>query len=726
MWGRAKDPWRRLRVGSRRRLAIVVLLAPIAFVLLVAVSAPLWLKLTPTLHLNPPSGGDSIVIGADGTEIARVSTGTRLELLGDGPVPKNIKMAVIASEDARFYSHVGVDPIGLGRAVYSNLRGRPIQGASTITQQLVRNETSIGTKQTISRKAIEAMFALRLETQHDKEWILHRYLDTVWLGNSQRGAATAARSWFGVSIEDLNIGQAASIAATLPCPEACNPVDHPVKAEERRQRLIDILERSGELSRAQVAKARVKPELVYVELPRTSTGDRWVLDTVRRELLAAGVAGFTDDGQWPGGLRIVTTIDPKVQTASSSSVLDVLGRPGSSALDLEAAVAVVEPGTGKLRAIIGGRDFETRQVNIALGRRGGGSGRQGGSTAKTFAVVAAMEAGLDSKHTVAAAMQVKIGNSTVTNADWANWGSISIDTAARHSVNTAFVNLATELGPDRVADVATRLGVRMPSTVDERVVLGLIETDPVAMAGVYAALAADGYWVAPYVVEQAVRDGQVLYKHKAKAHQAVTPEVAQATVQVLRDVVRYGTGYRASTTIDGRRVDTFGKTGTTNNSADTWFVAANSALAAAVWIGNPVGNKPTRPVPGFETASGGAAPAKIWHDIMTASLVGPVASLSAPERAFTPSRRPATSTIDATDPSMGLPTDGSAPGDTSTGDTSTGDTSTGDTSTGGTGDGSNPASTPQTPGDSGGVPRPATGGGSSGESASSGGATTTP
>jgi penicillin-binding protein 1A len=625
-----------MRLRAFTRISILIATAA----LLIALTSPLWLKLTPTLNLNPPSGGETVLLAVDGSEIARVSSGTSLLLLPENKeLPVNLVSALLLSEDRRFYSHSGVDPIGLGRAFISNLRGLPVQGGSTITQQLVRNQTSIGTQRTLSRKAIEALFALRLEASSDKEWILRRYIDTVWLGNGIRGMQTASKEWFSLDASQLSLGQSASIVATLPCPETCNPIRFPEKAEPRRQRLLDALEASGDYSAEQIRAARLPLTFSYTKPVRTATGDSWVLDTVRRELASKNFPGF-ESGQWPGGLVIQTTIHPLTQSSAQAAVLKVMGDPASRATSLDAALAVVQPGTGALQAIIGGRDFSSSEVNIALGRSGGGSGRQGGSTAKTFGVIAALEAGYDGDMLLDAPMQVLVGDKQVTNSDWLPYGSITLASAAKHSVNTAFINLTTQLGPDSVADVATRLGVLTPKGQDERVVIGVVETSPIALAGAYAAISAKGLWVEPHIVTKVFHDSLLLYQAKPTKRQAISPEVAAGTIQILRNVTKYGTGYRAAFRHQGVAVDIFGKTGTTNNAADTWFAGSTSSSAAAVWIGNPKGVSRTSAVPGFESASGGAAPAQIWNELMRNSSITAPLPLFAAERPYTTSSRP--------------------------------------------------------------------------------------
>jgi membrane peptidoglycan carboxypeptidase len=597
-----------------------VLLAIFAYL-----SAPLWSYLiVGNPVLASPDGGTTVVLDINGEELARVATAVDFITL-QGDVPVNVERVILGTEDRRFYEHNGVDPRGLLRALVSNVRGQPIQGGSTITQQLVRNETEVGTQRTLSRKVNEMLNAWRLEGAKDKDWILRRYLDTVWLGDGIRGVESAAYAWYRKPASDLTLGEVAMISATLPCPEACNPLSHPGVAETRRQEVLDRLSRANLLTGEELASART-PSPVFSAPARVTTGDRWVLDTVRRELQQRGFATFTD-GSWPGGLTIHTTIDASTQQAATAAIYDTLGNPSSADADVEAASVALDPTSGGIRAIIGGRDFNLRQVNAALGDRGGGSGRQGGSTAKIFALVAALESGRDATTLLSAPSAVDVGGKPVRNYDARSWGRISLRTATTWSVNTAYVNLAVAIGPDKIRDVAERFGLDWPDSVDARAVIGVHDTDPLQMASVMATLANGGTRVEPHIVDRVERDGRSVLVHESSRRQVVTPRVAAAALSLLTKVVSEGTGTRAAVSVRDAagvfmRVPVAGKTGTTNNNADAWFVGTTPDLSAAVWIGNPSGSVPLGDVAGYGTATGGRVPAIIFSAIMETALTG--------------------------------------------------------------------------------------------------------
>ena len=609
-------------------------MAGISFVL----SAPAVIGLVvPAVELQAPLIGDSIILARDESLLA-----TAASPVAHVPVTStavNLELAMVTAEDIRFHDHRGVDLVGLVRSVINNARGLPVQGGSTITQQLVRNETGIGRQRSIERKLREIVLAVRLERSHDKDWILRRYLNTIWLGNGTQGAGTAAQAWFGVPVEQLSLGQAAAIAVTAPCPERCNPVTNPDENERRRQLLLDIIATEELASPDEIAEARTPSTLTYTKPVRRSSGDPWVLDSVRRELRAAGLPGF-EDGAWPGGYIIRTGIDPNTQRIATESIASVLGDPTISATSLEAASSFIDPATGEVRAIVGGRDFSIRQVNAALGVRGGGSGRQGGSTAKTFALIAALERGFDADSLIDAPYRVDINGKPVYNSDGRSWGSITLATATARSVNTAFINLATLVGPAEVGEVARRFGVTVPSTLDERVAIGVLETDPLAMASVMATIANDGIRHTPHLVVSVEAGDRILFTTPVDPERVIDVRVAQRAQQILRGSVRNGTGWRANLYDEDRRIDVIGKTGTTNNAADTWFIGATSQLAGAVWIGNAHSNTATAAVPGFEYAAGGEAPAEIWRRTVQGALVLPVEALSAAERPFVYSPRP--------------------------------------------------------------------------------------
>lgn len=584
----------------------------------VVLTAPIWVRAIPAVDLNAPDGGDVVVLAADGTEIGRVATATNLVPLPAGDLPSTLTTVIVRNEDKRFYQHSGVDLRGTARAFLVIARGGSLQGGSTITQQLIRNETGIGMSRNLWRKAREAVLAWRLETQHDKQFILGRYMNTVWLGQGTRGVESASQAWYGIPSSELTLAQAAQIAASIPCPEACNPIAHPVAAEARRQLVLNTLLDNSAFSATAIRDARTAP-VTLTASPRTTTGDRWVLDTVRRELKANGVAGFTGS-DWGSGMTVRTTIDPVAQIAAVSAIRRALGDPAGQVSSLEAAAAFLDPSSGELRAIVGGRDFQNRQVNIALGTRGGGSGRQSGSTAKVFALLAGLGQGMSADTLIDAPSQVDVNGKPVTNHDSRNWGRIPLDLATRWSVNTAFINLTNTVGPLKVTEVARAFGVPAPLDGDARVTLGVVETDPLTIAAAYASLTNKGEWIQPHIVRSVTRDGKILFRTNVDKRQIVSESVAAQAVDILRGVVRNGTGSRATMFSGGSRVDVFGKTGTTDNGADTWFAGSTSSIAGAVWVGNALGNTAVSYIPGFGAAYGGGAPTQIWVDTIKAGL----------------------------------------------------------------------------------------------------------
>jgi penicillin-binding protein 1A len=589
------------------------------------VTAPFWsFLIVGNPILASPNGGTTLILDVNGDELATVATGVDFVTL-QGDVSDNLERVILATEDRRFYQHNGVDPRGILRAAVSNLRGQAVQGGSTITQQLVRNETLVGRDRTFIRKINEMLNAWRLEGAEDKDWILRRYLDTVWLGDGIRGVESAAYAWYRKPAVELSIGEVAMISATLPCPEACNPLSHPVEAESRRQEVLDRLSRSGLFTIEEINVARAPSPLFSAPL-RVTTGDRWVLDSVRRELQRLGFEGF-NEGVWPGGLIIHTTIDARAQKAANDATFDTLGDPLTNDIDVEAAVVAIDPSTGGIRAIVGGRDFNLRQVNSALGKLGGGSGRQAGSTAKIFALIAALESGYNSSSILFAPQSVNVGGKPVNNYDGRSWGRITVKTATTWSVNTAFVNLALSLGPNKIRDVAKRFDVQWPVKVDARAVIGVHSTDPLQMASVISTLANGGIRMDPHLVDRVERDGRIVLVHESAATRVTSPEIASTTLALLENVISEGTATRAAVSVRDssgifRRVPIAGKTGTTNDNADAWFVGTSPRLSAAIWIGNPVGSVPLGDVAGYGNATGGRVPAIIFSSIMKATLSG--------------------------------------------------------------------------------------------------------
>jgi membrane peptidoglycan carboxypeptidase len=544
----------------------------------------------------------SQVLGINGEVIATIRTIERFEPVHEGKLPDKLSKLVVAVEDTRFYNHQGVDLIGLGRAVYTNLaEGGVIQGGSTITQQVVKNDV-VGSRRSYVRKVKEALLALRLEQERSKDDILRRYLDVAYFGDGVRGAQATAKAWFGVDAENLTLAQAALLVAVLPSPASYSPFEYPERAESRRQLVLDIAATTGSFKDSEISSART--ELLIPNRPGgdsiVKTEHAWVLDSVRGELrrLAPEIDLLA------GGYIVQTGIDLGIQTRSEKAIMKYLSNedmPNGAFIALDAA-------SGEVRAVVGGVDHTVSQVNSALGSLGGGSGRQSGSSFKPVVLAAALDAGWSLEDRVEAPALIQLpGREPAYNYDGRNWGRTTLRNATTWSINTAYMNLAEQVGIENVKQMARKLGLD-PLSNGVEIAIGTDETSPLAMAAAYATFADNGRWHSPHFVVAVERNGELLWSPIIETRQVVTPEVARQIESALQEVVKKGTGSRAR--VNGVAIS--GKTGTTDNFADAWFTGWGEGLVGSSWVGHIEGLVSMRSVPGWGSISGGSLPAQIW------------------------------------------------------------------------------------------------------------------
>ena len=607
------------------------------------------------LELVPPDrvAQTSLVLDADGRTVAALHGPEDRTAVPLGEVSRWMRLAVVDTEDARFWRHGGVDWLAVARAAARDLeRRRVVEGGSTITQQYVKNSYVSG-ERTLRRKLAEAGHAWGLEERNGKRAILEAYLNTVYFGQGAYGVEAAAQTYFSTGADRLSLTQAALLAGMIRAPAAYDPFRHPRAARARRASVLARMERNGHLRRAVRARAAAAPlglrpgdPAVAGKARRPGRGDRagaqrapwfvgWVLDQLldpadrRFDVLGTSRKARTDR-VFTGGLRITTTVDLEAQAAAERAVAAVAGRRGR---DPYGALVAVEPGTGAVRAMVGGRswwdDARFGRVNLATGA--GGGGRPAGSAFKAFALVAALERGIPPEAVFAAPDRLVVGRGgrgpawRVANYEGHGFGKATLRTATALSINTVYAGLLLRLGggdADRgaraVVETAARMGVGSPLRAVPSAVLGTGEVTPLEMAAAYATLAAKGRRAAPFGVARITgADGRVLYQARPGADQAVKPAVAAIAADVLRGVVDRGTGVRGRI---GRPAA--GKTGTTQDHADAWFVGFTPSLATAVWVGYPQGQVPMVPPRTGSRVSGGTWPAAIWSGFMRAALAG--------------------------------------------------------------------------------------------------------
>jgi len=503
-------------------------------------------------------------------------------------------------EDRRFYHHNGIDPLGLSRALLLDLRARRwVAGGSTISQQTAKIVYT-NQQRTMSRKLTELIDAAGLEKSLTKQEILQLYLNRIYLGSGAYGVDGAARVYFGTSARQLTLAQAAMLATLTRAPSVFSPRRDLLRAQQRASLVLDSMVDNGAISESEATEARAHPAVI---IDRASVDARnYFLDTAADE--ATKMA--TVNGVAPSADMIVhTTLEPKVQEAARLAALRTLGKYGKKNRTSEAAVVVMKP-DGAVSALIGGVDYRDSVFNRVTQAH-----RQPGSAFKPFVYLAALEDGLSPWET-RDDEAVDIGGYHPTNFGGKYYGTLTLADALAHSVNTITVNLAQEIGVPKVVAAAKRLGITSPLEANASLALGTNEVTPMELTAAYAAFANGGYRVTPYLVTQVDISGKLVYQRQApKPQRVIDEQVDRDLTAMLYGVVIGGTGGYAS--LHGR--EAAGKTGTTQDSHDAWFVGFTTDYVAAAWVGND-DSSPTRGV------TGGTLPAYIWRDTILAAEQG--------------------------------------------------------------------------------------------------------
>jgi 1A family penicillin-binding protein len=631
--------------------------------------------LVAALELNQLSER-SVVYDRDGGVLAVLHVEENRSPVVLRDIPAHVVTAVLDVEDDHFYEHGGVNLRSILRAALTNAEAGGVkQGGSTITQQLVK-QSLLTPQRDIGRKAKEAVLAVRLEQQMTKDEILERYLNTVYLGNGAYGIQAAAEKYWGISAKDLTVEQGALLAGLIRNPVGYDPFRRPELARSRRDLALDRMVVRGHLPAAEAAR------LKKVALPKTAfdpvetkDSDYYFLEEVKQRLLDDTRLGDTAQERYNalfrGGLRIETTYDPRLQALAKAKVdekiPDTKGR-------FTAALVSVEPSTGAVRAMVSGRKQEAARYNLATGR--GGSGRQPGSSFKGIVLLAALEHGISPQDSINGSepcpvrvQGVKPNPYLPDNYEGSRGGVMPLEQATAKSLNCAYVRLGLSLDDnpyksmDKVAEMARRMGISIPDdgNYGPSIALGAKEVTPLEMASAYGTIANDGVRHQPYFVERVLdRSGKEVLKGKDDGKRVVDANVARTATSVLRKVVESGTGTKA------RQRDRVvaGKTGTSQEWRDAWFVGYTPQLATAVWMGNPLSQDSMKNVGGIRV-TGGSYPAATWGAYMAEAMKGqPVLKFTEPDlKAFgkptgvkmskaagggTPTVKPSATTVPAT------------------------------------------------------------------------------
>jgi penicillin-binding protein 1A len=498
-------------------------------------------------------------------------------------IPQSLRDAIIATEDRRFFSHWGIDPIGIARAVVQNYRsGRIVEGGSTITQQLTK-VLFLTPDRSLERKMKEAVLALELERRYSKDRILEMYLNQVYFGHGAYGVEAAARTYFGKSVAELTTRESALLAGLPRAPSGYSPFEHPQLAKSRRDLVFRRLVEYGSLQEAE-AKRLTRTDLGLIPPERRRTTGQYFLEYVQQTLEAK----YGADLVFKGGLNVYTTLNPSMQLAAEQSLRDGLkalearAAKGKAAEHPEGAVVTIDVGTGHVKALVGGYDFFRSEFNRAVQAR-----RQPGSAFKPFVYLAALEAGLTPAS--------RLDDSPVTypvgrngsawkpeNYDRKYRGQTTLQQAVEESVNVVTVKLLERVGINRTIQVARRLGITSPLTTDLTLALGTSDLTLLEITAAYGAFANHGTWLPPTTVRHVTdAQGKLLDEHVPDGRQAVSPETAYVMTHMLRGVVERGTGQGAKAL--GRPVAA--KTGTTNDYSNAWFIGYTPRLATGVWVG---------------------------------------------------------------------------------------------------------------------------------------------
>jgi penicillin-binding protein 1A len=591
---------------------------------------------------TPISAESSTLFAADGTRLHTFHAEENRSVVALDEMPTHLRNAVVAIEDERFYRHNGIDVRAVARAVRANTEaGEVAEGGSTITQQYVKKVLLQDDSQTVERKLREAALALQLERHYSKDRILELYLNAVYFGNGAYGVEAAANQYFGKSVRDITLAEAAMLAGQVQRPTATDPYDRPDAAVTRRD---VVLERMRELRYApdEEIDAALQEPLTLGD-PTTPAAERYeaayFVEEVKQWILDDPRFGSTPqqrrDLLFGGGLRIQTTVDLAAQRAAEAAATEVLPDPAE---DPDVGLVAVEPDTGFVRAMVGGRDFfgpgAAAKLNLATQNR-----RQTGSAFKPFVLAAALLEGMSPRTVYAAPGCVSIPDVTpawkpCNYSDSGPPGVVDLVEGTVRSYNTLYAQLIMDVGAEDAMEAASELGVRSPLEAVPSSVLGANIVTPVDMAAGFATFANHGIRVPPVLVTRITRsDGTVLFKHEHAQRRVLDAGIADTVTSILEQVVQRGTGTAA-------RLDrpAAGKTGTDNDYENAWFVGFTPELVTSVWVGYHEGDIPMEPPRTPIRVTGGSYPAQIWQRFMSAALAGrPVTAFTPPPSdAFTP------------------------------------------------------------------------------------------
>ena len=546
----------------------------------------------------------SYIYDINGTLLYSLHDEANREVVDINDISPHLKRAVLAVEDSYFYSHNGINPSSVGRAVLANFQaGNTVEGASTITMQLVKN-LFLTPDRTISRKVAEAVLALRLEQIFTKDEILEMYLNQVYWGHNNYGVETAAQSYFNKSAKDLTLPEASMMAGLIQAPEDYSPFQNYGATKQRQAIVLNRMRQLGWISSEEEVSANAAPLLIGEIKSFRSSISPYVTEAAVLELKQR----FGNDAVVKGGMRVQTTVDLNMQRMAEEVVQRHHARLRGVADQL--ALVAIDPRTHFVKAMVGGVSYSESQFNRAIQAH-----RQPGSAFKPFVYYTAFATGRFTPASSVADTPVSYPDGykyySPRNYDGSFMGNIPIRTALEMSRNVPAVKLGQAVGVDQIIEVCRTLGIKSPMNAVTSLPLGAVDLTPMEMAGAYATFANNGWHSDPtFIVQVTDSSGNVLLDNTPKPQLVLDPWAAASLTDVLQGVIARGTGTRAQI---GRPAA--GKTGTTDSQRDVWFVGYVPQLSTAVWVGNdnysPMGSG----------ATGGTYAAPVWQDFMQRALV---------------------------------------------------------------------------------------------------------
>ncbi len=543
------------------------------------------------------------ILGVDGEVLAnRGDTGGPAIRLSE--LPPYLPKAFVAIEDRRFYSHWGIDPLGIGRAVIANVlhRGGGMQGGSTLTQQLAKN-LFLTQERTFSRKIQEAILALWLEHRYSKDQILELYLNRVYFGSGAYGVEAASQKYFGHSARQATLAESAVLAGLMKAPTKLAPNRNPEGASERAAQVITAMAQEGHITEAMAKVALARPATAVRDGGGGSIN--YAADYVM-DALNDTVGAIDED------LVVTTTLSGDMQKSAEQALTDELDKKGVKFGVSQGALVAMDP-NGAIRALVGGRNYADSQFNRAVAAK-----RQPGSSFKPFVYLTALEAGL-TPDTVRTDGPINVKGWRPENYSREYFGQVTLTNALAMSLNTVAVRLGLEVGPKAVIHTAHQLGIQSELQPNASIALGTSEVTPLELVAAYAPFANGGIAVQPHVITRVrTADGKLLYQRRGSSNgRVIEPQYVSMMNSMMEETLQTGTARKASLP----NWQAAGKTGTSQDFRDAWFVGYTSALVAGVWLGND-DSSPTK------HASGGNLPVEIWSRFMQGALKGvPVAAL---------------------------------------------------------------------------------------------------